>query len=94
MSVSTTPAYIGTVEEGHTVSVPNEVPVGTKVAILLLPLAAVPDTIEEQEAARAERFSSVLAAIRSAIAAGYTAPALPDEELDARIRRARRQKPD
>lgn len=88
MSLSTTPAYIGTVEEGHTVSVPSDVPVGTKVAILLLPSTAV----EEQEAGRKERFGNVLAAIRSAIAAGYTAPAIPDEELDARIRRARQQK--
>ena len=89
MSLSTTPAYIGTVGEGHIVSVPSEVPIGAKVAILLLP----PDPIDERESTRKERFESVLAGIRSAIAAGYTTPAISDEELDARIRRARQQKP-
>lgn len=87
MSISTTPAYIGTVGEGHVVSVPSEVPVGSKVAILLLP-----ETVEEQEAGRKERFASVLSAIGSAIAAGYTTPAVSDDELDALIRRARQQK--
>lgn len=89
MSVSTTPAYIGTVDEGHVVSVPSEVPIGAKVAILLLP----PTLADEREAERKERFDSVMTAIRSAIAAGYTTPAISDEELDVRIRRARRQKP-
>jgi hypothetical protein len=88
MSLSTTPAYIGTVGEGHTVSVPSEVPIGSKVAILLLP----PEASDEKESARKERFESVLAAIRSAIAAGYTTPTISDEELEARIRRARQQK--
>ena len=90
MSVSTTPAYIGMVDEGHMVSVPSEVPIGAKVAILLLP----PTSADEREVERKERFDSVMTAIRSAIAAGYTAPVISDEELDARIRRARQQKSD
>lgn len=90
MSVSTTPAYIGTVDEGHTVSVPSEVPIGTKVAILLLPSTSV----DEREAERKERFDSVMIAIRSAISADYTPPTISDEELETRIRRARQQKPD
>ena len=90
MSVNTTPAYIGTVDEGHTVSVPSEVPIGAKVAILLLP----PTSIDEREAERKERFAGVMAAIHSAIAAGYTTPPISDEEVDARIRRARQQKLD
>jgi len=88
MSASTTPAYIGTVDEGHVVSVPSEVPIGARVAILLLP----PSTLDEREGDRRERFESVLAAIRSAIAAGYATPTISDEELDARVRRARQQK--
>ena len=89
MSVNTTPAYIGTVDEGHTVSVPSEVPIGSKVAILLLP----PTSIDEREAERRDRFDDVMAAIHSAIANGYTTPSISDEELDAHIRRARQQKP-
>ncbi len=89
MSVSTTPAYSGTVSEGHTVRIPAEVPIGARVAILLLPSEAV----DEREFERKEKFESVMAAIRAAIAAGYTPPAISDEELDARIRRARQQKP-
>lgn len=89
MSVSTTPAYIGTVGEGHTVSIPAEIPIGARVAILLLP----PEAIDEQELERKEKFERVMAAIRAAIAGGYTPPAITDEELDARIRRARQQKP-
>ena len=90
MSVNTTPAYIGTVDEGHTVSVPSEVPIGSKVAILLLP----PTSIDEREAERKDRFAGVMAAIHSAIAAGYTTPPVSDEDLDVRIRRARQQKLD
>ena len=89
MNMSTTPAYITTVDEGHTVNIPTEVPIGARVAILLLP----PLAVDEREVERKERFDSVFAAIRSAIAAGYTAPAIGDEELDARIRAAQKQMP-
>jgi hypothetical protein len=88
MSVSTTPAYIGTVGEGHTISVPAEIPIGAKVAILLLPTSPS----DEGDTGRGERFASVLAAIRSAIAAGYTTPDISEEELNARISHARQQK--
>ena len=83
MSVSTTPAYISTVSEGHVVSVPIEVPIGARVAILLLP-----PSNDEEEAGRRARFEHGFAAIRAAIAAGYTTPAVADEDLDEKIRRA------
>ena len=90
MSLISTPAFIGIVDEGHIISVPPEVPVGAKVAILLLPSVAN----DGAEAERKERFAGILAAIRSAIAAGHAAPAIPDEEIDQRIAHARHQKPD
>ena len=83
--ISTTPAYISTVSADHTVALPKEVPVGSKVAVIIVS----PHEGKVAEKARQARFQKVLDAIKAAKEAGFTPPALPDSEIDARIERAR-----
>ena len=79
-------AYIATVERDHTIHLPEAIPVGSKVAVLLLPAAAA---LSDPNNDRRARFEQVLAAVRTAIAEGFSPPAISDTELNARIRRAR-----
>ncbi|MFZ4655472.1 MAG: hypothetical protein ACOYNY_00570 [Caldilineaceae bacterium] len=83
---STTAAYISTVRPDHTVVLPSNVPIGAKVAIVIMS----PDESNITEKARHARFQKMLDAIKAATAAGFTPPALSDAEIDARIERARR----
>ena len=82
---STTAAYISTVRPDHTVILPSDVPVGSKVAVVIMS----PDENSTAEKARQARFQKMLDAIKAATAAGFTPPALSDAEIDARIERAR-----
>ena len=84
MSLATTAAFISTVNADHTIRLPKEIPVGTKVAVVLMPVEE--QTVELTE--RRARFEKVMSAIRAAITDGFSAPAISDEELNARIKRA------
>ena len=85
MSLVTTAAFISTVNGDHTIQLPKEVPIGAKVAIFLMPgEAANPEQLTRQA-----RFEKVIAAVRAAIADGFTPPVISDAELKARIQRAR-----
>jgi hypothetical protein len=85
MSLVTTAAFISTVNSDHTIQLPEEVPIGAKVAIFLMPGGEPnPDQI-----VRRARFEKVIAAVRAAIADGFTPPIISDAELKARIQRAR-----
>lgn len=86
MSIATTAAFISTVNADHTIRLPKEIPVGAKVAVVLMPTEE--QTVELDT--RRARFEKVISAIRAAIADGFAAPAISDEELSARIKRARR----
>ncbi|MCB0105642.1 MAG: hypothetical protein KDE53_07030 [Caldilineaceae bacterium] len=82
---NTTPAYIFTVRSDHTVVLPNDVPIGAKVAVVLVG----PDDEKIVDKMRHARFQKVLDAIKAAVDSGYEPPAISDAEIDARIERAR-----
>lgn len=79
--------YISTVDPSRTISLPDTVPVGARVAIVLLPPV---ETLPDADAERTARFMAVMKAIAAAQAAGFTLPEISNAELDTRIDRARR----
>jgi len=85
MTMSLTETYISTVDTSRTIILPDSVPVGARVAIVLLPAEEVSDV----HTSRAARFAAVLDAIRAAQEAGFTPPKLSDTEIDARVERVR-----
>jgi predicted SPOUT superfamily RNA methylase MTH1 len=86
MTITTTPAYIATVGDDHTIVLPEEIPVGARVTITVIP--SVSD--QQDGEARSARFSETLAAIQAAANARTTPPAISDAELDALIKKARK----
>jgi hypothetical protein len=81
MAVELTQAHIAHIQPDHTIVLPEEMPVGATVAVIVLPQP-------NEEAARRARFEATLAAIRAAMSGG--APPLPSEaELEALIEKAR-----
>ncbi len=83
-TLETTAAYITTVGKDHTITLPAELPVGSKVAVIVMPK----ETPDATEAKRRADFESALDVIR-------TLPQTPrvdisDAELDALIERARK----
>ena len=86
MTITTTPAYIATVGDDHTIVLPEEIPVGARVTITVIP--SVSDQLNGE--ARSARFSETLAAIQAAASVRTTPPAISDAELDALIKKARK----
>jgi hypothetical protein len=82
MAVELTQAYIATIQPDHTVAVPEEMPIGASVAVIVLPSQPADD------AARRARFTATLAAIQSAMSTPV--PPLTDSELNALLEKARR----
>jgi hypothetical protein len=87
MSLTSTPAYVATVGEDHTIVLPEEIPVGAQVTITVIP-SSVPNKHDDD--ARRARFEATLAAIQAASTVGATPPAISDAELDALIKKARK----
>jgi hypothetical protein len=85
MSLTITSAYIAIVGEDHTIILPDDIPVGSRVSITVIPLS----TQQPEDELRRTRFSDTLKAAQSATDAPAT-PSLNDEELDALVKRARR----
>lgn len=85
MGIAGAESYLSTIDQSRTITLPDSVPVGARVAIALLPAAAEPAA----NGARIARFSAVMEAIGAAQTSGFTAPAVSDAEIDARIDRAR-----
>lgn len=85
MELDPVTAYVAVVRPDRTVRLPENVPVGATVAVVLLPGASAHD-----DEARRERFERTLEALRTAAARGPHGPAVDDEALDALIDRARR----
>jgi hypothetical protein len=81
-----TTSYISVVDKSRTITLPDSVPIGARVAVVLLPGEEKP----EARSTRAARFATVMEAIRAAIADGFTPPEISDAELDARIDCARK----
>jgi len=78
------PAFISTVDETRTIALPDTIPVGARVAVMVMPGKPGEDSPE-----RRLRFERVMEAIQAAIREGFTPPAISDEEYDARIEMAR-----
>jgi hypothetical protein len=83
--MTTTPAFVSTVKADRTIEIPESIPVGSKVAVILLPH----DEQLEESAARELRFHKVMDAIRAAINNNFVSPEISDKELNKRIREAR-----
>jgi len=74
MALETIPAYITKVGSDHTIVLPNEMPVGAMVAVIVVPT----DVAAADVAARRARFAETLAAIRAASVGGAPS-AIPDK---------------
>ncbi|MEZ4706836.1 MAG: hypothetical protein R3A44_06510 [Caldilineaceae bacterium] len=83
--MTTTSAFFSTVEANHTIVLPNSVPIGAKVAVILLPA----ESDNDENVMRAARFQQVMNAIRNAINSNYTTPDISDQELNQLIKEAR-----
>ena len=83
--MTTTSAFFSTVESNCTIVLPNSVPIGARVAVILLPT----ENGDDDNGVRNERFQQVLNAIRSAINSNFTTPEISDQELNQLIDEAR-----
>lgn len=79
------PAFLSTVGATRTIALPDTIPVGTRVAVMVMSDEPAADNPE-----RRLRFDRVMTAIQAAIKEGFSSPAISDAELDSRIDRARR----
>ncbi len=79
-------AYVTAVPEDRIIHLPEDVPVGATVVVLLLPSHVSSD----DEAARRERFARTRAALRSAAERKPQQSPLDEATLNALIDRARR----
>jgi hypothetical protein len=89
MAVELTPTYIATVRPDHIIVLPEEMPVGAQVMVILVPPKAVS---VENDPARAARFAATLAAIKAAMENPIPNPPT-DEELKALVEKARKTPP-
>jgi hypothetical protein len=85
MAVELTQAHIAHIQPDHTIVLPEEMPVGATVAVIVLPVPVAPP---DEEAARRARFEATLAAIRAAMSES-AAPPPSEAELEALIEKAR-----
>jgi hypothetical protein len=83
--MTTTSAFVSTVKADRTIVLPEGIPVGARVAVVLLPQ----EELQEESAARNMRFQSVMDAIRAAINSNFEAPAISNKDLDQLIQEAR-----
>lgn len=83
--MTTTSAYVSTVDANRMIELPPNVPIGAKVAIIVLPS----EEVEEESVTRAMRFQKVMDAIRAAINSNFESPEVSDRELNDLIHEAR-----
>ena len=83
--MTTTSAYVSTVGADRTIVLPESVPVGAKVAVVLLP---ADETFDGNEARKA-RFRIVMDAIRAAMDSRFPAREVGEAELEKLIDEAR-----
>ena len=86
MAIELTPAYVATVRPDHTVVLPEEMPIGSTVMVIVLPSKAV---APENDPTRAARFEATLAAVKAAMENPIPNPPT-DEELKAMVEKARK----
>jgi hypothetical protein len=86
MAIEMTPAYVATVGADHTIVVPEDIPIGTTVAVIVMPS----ESVKMSEEARHARFAETLAAIREASLQYSEETPISDADLDALIKKARK----
>ncbi len=85
MLMTTTSAYVSTVKANRTIELPEDIPVGVKVAVIVLP----PEEIEEEDTVRNRHFQRVMNAIRIAMNSNFIPPDISNQELNQLIDEAR-----
>ena len=84
MDLDRVAAYVASVPPDRTIRLPDDLPVGAAIAVILLPPTSALD-----EDSRRERFARTRAALRAAAERAASGPAVDDATLDALIDRAR-----
>ena len=88
--MTTTSAYVSTVDDNRTIVLPEGIPVGARVAVILLPSEEMSsEEAYKESAVRNVRFQKVMDAIRAAIGSNFTSPEVSDRELKQLIHEAR-----
>lgn len=82
--MKTIPAFVSTVGATRTIALPDDIPVGARIAVMV-----ITEEIVDDHPKRRARFDAVMAAIQAAMREGFSPPAISDSEFDARIDRAR-----
>ena len=78
-------AFIATVGSDHMIRVPDQIPSGSRVAVVMVDAASA-----DTELARQKHFDAVMAAIRNAIDTGYDGTNVPSiEEITRLVKQAR-----
>ncbi len=83
--MTTTSAYVSTVKADRTIVLPDGIPVGAKVAVVLLPS----EETQEDSDVRNRRFQKVMDTIRAAINNNFVSPEVSERELNQLIDEAR-----
>lgn len=83
--MTTKSAFVSTVNPDRTIVLPDAIPVGAKVAVVVL----TSEELDEEETARNLRFEIVMDSIRTAINSGFEPPEISDKELKKLINEAR-----
>jgi hypothetical protein len=87
MELETIPAYITVVTADRTIVLPDDMPIGAKVAVVIMPSER---SLPNEDDARRERFAKTLAAIKAAVESEESLSAMPDDALDELIEKARK----
>ena len=87
MELETIPAYITVVNADRTIVLSDDMPIGARVAVVVVP-SDLP--LPDNDAARHERFAKTLAAIKAAMGSTESSLAISDDDLDELIETARK----
>jgi hypothetical protein len=82
--MTTTPAVVSTVKPDRTIVLPDAIPIGAKIAVVVLPSEE-----SQEDTDRAIRFQVVMDTIRNAINSDFEPPEISDTELNQLIDEAR-----
>lgn len=86
-TTSDAPAFIAIVGRDHLIRVPDQIPSGSRVAVVLVEAA---DAADSGEIARKKRFEAVMVAIRNAIDMGHDGSDAPSiAEITRLVKQAR-----
>jgi len=86
-----TTAYITVVEEDHLIAIPQTIPTGATVAVVIVsPSDIMRRSPKREESVRQAHFAAVMEAINSVVAKPAPADRYTDAELDAMIEKARK----